>query len=119
MEYYSDMGRQTIGGPWRAKEEGCKYFIYYFINSDTFFTFYTDLMVQSLNYIIKDMRLVPITNVGWITAGYPIDKKFLLPIAYTSGIRDSKTLGDSLNGLKNKIDKLDYDVYLNFIDSNR
>jgi hypothetical protein len=119
MEYYSDWSKQTIGGPWRAKEEGCKYFIYYFINSDLFFIFFTDQLVDSLDIITEEMSLIPIKNVRWITAGYPINQNLLIPIAYISKIKYSNTLNECLNALKNKMDKLDNNAYIRFIEANR
>jgi hypothetical protein len=114
MEQYSDYDRKTIGGPWRAKKENCKYFIYYFINNDIFFVFNTDLLVSVLDIVTKNKTLKLIPNVKWITAGYPIPRKILEPIAYSSDKNIPYSLNECIDMLKNTLNKIDTDKYISW-----
>ena len=107
MEKYSDKDRQMIGGPWRAKSEGCKYFAYFFLNNDLLYLFETDTLVQLLDVIVLNMPLKNIPNKGWITQGYPIHHKLLDPIGYSSVLSNGESFSFWCNGLETKLNRME------------
>src|SRR4051812_4261797 len=49
IEQYSDSKKKTSGGPYRALENGCKYFVYMFVQNLKIFTFDTQKLVDRMN----------------------------------------------------------------------
>lgn len=72
FERWSDVERKAAGGPWQSKEKGIKLFIYYFINENRWFIFNTVDLVEYLDQIVLDKRLVSIQNSSWQSQGYII-----------------------------------------------
>ena len=66
MEYYSDMKKLKIGGPWRARQDSVDIFIYYFLKNKTFFWFTTELLYLTLEkYVLEsNPRLYSEKNKG-------------------------------------------------------
>jgi len=80
MERYSDMHRETPGGPWRAKQDDVDIFCYYFSRHNTWFQFNNiPKLVRKIDKIILQQKLRPIyiKNQGWITSGYKINRSEL------------------------------------------
>ena len=78
MERYSDNSRRTPGGVWRAAEDSVDIFIYVFPKNSTYFEF-TDVpaLLEILNELTQDSRLVYIKNRSWWTAGYKVPRDSL------------------------------------------
>lgn len=75
MERFSDVHKETPGGPWRAERDNIDIFVYYFVRHNTWFQF-TDLpqLVERLNLLTTKNGLVYIKNKGWVTGGYKINR---------------------------------------------
>lgn len=82
IERFSNAKYQTPGGPWKAQENGCKYFAYMFIKNKIWFLFEVDKLIEILDKIVKEkqLKLEEIKNKGWITQGYKIKRKDLSSI---------------------------------------
>lgn len=93
IERYSDLWKQTPGGPWQAIKHS-KYFAYYFVNKDVYYLFDLETFVPELEAYIasKNPRKVEVNNRRYSTGGYviPINDIKHLAIPYTA-----------LNGLSN------------------
>jgi hypothetical protein len=76
MEYYSDINKQSLGGPWRSKSHEISTFVYYFINDKTFFWFDSYKLVTFLDKYIKEKKpsYKYIKNRGWTTGGFTIPR---------------------------------------------
>lgn len=80
MEAYSIIESETPGGPWQAQNHGCKFFVYFFMNSGEAFLFTVSELVSFLDgYISRTnphMKEVP--NDGWNskynTGGYALNR---------------------------------------------
>ncbi|OHD41428.1 MAG: hypothetical protein A2086_06545 [Spirochaetes bacterium GWD1_27_9] len=79
MELYSDSDKGTLGGPWRALSDGVEYFVYFYISNGTFFWFKTQELCNALENIIAqfNLKLKAISNKGWTTQGYLINRDLL------------------------------------------
>lgn len=75
MERFSDVHRETIGGPWRAARDNVDIFCYYFVRHNIWFQFNdVPALVERLDRLTENKGLVYIKNKGWITAGYKINR---------------------------------------------
>lgn len=79
MERFSDMQKRTLGGPWRAKRDRVRYFVYYYSQNGTFFWFETDQLCDVLKKEIATKKYKPkiIRNKGWNAKGYTIPREKL------------------------------------------
>lgn len=75
MEVYSDMEKQTLGGPAQALEKGSKVFCYYYIKSGDLFIF-KDLkkLVKTIDKVKANGRECKIKNKSYTTLGYAIKR---------------------------------------------
>lgn len=82
MERYSDVDKQSPGGPWQAVSK-CKYFISFFPCCKTFYFFETKKLVRALDKLIetKQVKSIRIPNKTgdnkWTTLGYPVPIELL------------------------------------------
>ena len=78
FEKYSDLHRETPGGPWRAAGDNVDIFCYYFVRHNIWFQFnHVNELVQRLDELTKDKDLVYIKNKAWITGGYKVKRDAL------------------------------------------
>jgi hypothetical protein len=82
MEYYSDMRKMKVGGPWRAFQDEVDVFVYYFLSNRTFFWFRTKTLHEALEKYISESnpRLKSVPNKGWITQGFTVPREILTPV---------------------------------------
>lgn len=80
FERYSNTEFQTAGGPWRAKEEGTRWFVYLFVDSLTAFRFDVNDLVRVLDEIAPTLELRSVKNRSWTTLGYLVPRDLLAPI---------------------------------------
>lgn len=75
MEKYSDTGKKTLGGPWRAERDGVHRFIYLFQSDRVWFEF-TDIpnLIKRLESLTSGRGYVNIKNRGWTTSGYKVKR---------------------------------------------
>lgn len=75
FERYSDVSKESPGGPWRAKRDKVDIFCYYFVRHNIWYEF-RDIpaLVKRLNSLTKGKGLVYIKNRGWITGGYKVKR---------------------------------------------
>ena len=78
FERFSDVHKETPGGPWRAHKDKIDIFCYYFVRHNIWFEF-RDIpaLVKELNSLTKSSGLVYIKNRGWITGGYKVRRECL------------------------------------------
>ena len=76
FERYSDLNKETPGGPWRAKQDKVDTFCYLFLKNNMCFEF-PDVkkLVNRLKILTKKKGLVYIKNTAWTTAGYKIKRE--------------------------------------------
>lgn len=77
VERYSNYKLKTSGGPWKARQGKCDYYVFLVWDTKETFFFRPDQLIQFVkdNYTPADMRTVP--NYGWTTAGIPVPIKKL------------------------------------------
>lgn len=74
MERFSDHKAKTPGGPWRAKEDNVRWFVYYFVKEKIFYWFNPLTLCEFLDKYIVTQAYVKIKNTAWTTIGYKIPK---------------------------------------------
>lgn len=78
MEYYSNLAKQTPGGPWRTFLNGADIFLYLYL-SDMVYYECDDVhkLVWTLDDLVAKQKLKPqrIVNTTWITTGYKIPRE--------------------------------------------
>jgi hypothetical protein len=78
FERYSDVTKETPGGPWRAKKDKVDIFCYYFVRHNVWFEFRdVPALITELNKLTKGKGLIYIKNRGWVTGGYKISRDSL------------------------------------------
>lgn len=78
IERYSSLEVHSPGGPWQAKQHGCKWFVYYYTADKTGFIFETDNLLTQLDKLESNLTPVHIKNRKWTTIGYKVDRSLLL-----------------------------------------
>jgi hypothetical protein len=76
FERFSNLDRQTPGGPWQAKANGCKYYAYLFLEESKLYVFNVDSLLAYLESIIPVRSPVNVLQKGsgWTTQGYGINR---------------------------------------------
>lgn len=78
FERFSDVHRQTPGGPWRAYEDGIDIFCYYFARHNLWYEFRNlPELIKKLNKLTKKQGLIYVKNKRWITGGYKVSRDML------------------------------------------
>jgi hypothetical protein len=80
LEYYSNLQKKSIGGPWRTFEHGADIFLYLFSSDNVYFESTNVLsLVREADEIIKrkKLRQVYIHNQGYTTTGYKVERELL------------------------------------------
>jgi hypothetical protein len=77
IEKWSDAEKKKTGGPYRAQENGCKFFVYIFASHLKVFTFETDKLVERLNEIESTLGVSEVPNTGWLTKGFRVNRELL------------------------------------------
>lgn len=76
VERYSDRDRKTLGGPFRAAEEGVDYYVYMFKEPKRTFFYnavkFRDITEKLIRNGRYEERGIPIPNQGWTTTGFPL-----------------------------------------------
>jgi hypothetical protein len=88
METLGNVNAGKLGGPFRARQDGVKYFIYYYLNDKQFFWFETVKLCEKLEEIIstKKHKIKSIKNKTWITHGYAIPRSELESVLHRHDI---------------------------------
>lgn len=75
MERFGSAGKD--GGPFKALNDGCRYFIYSFANDNIMYIFDTVQLVARIKKLVKKLglKLHTIENVSWSTQYYKIERK--------------------------------------------
>lgn len=81
MEYYSDIARKTLGGPFRSQEEGVEWFVYFYIKEKVFYWFRVSVLVPFLEEYIKGMKYKSIKNKAWYSSGYTVPRSAIEHLA--------------------------------------
>ena len=78
FERFSDVYKQTPGGPWQSYSHGVDIFCYYFVRHNVWFEFRDmEALLERLNKLTENKGLVYIKNRGWVTGGYKIPRNLL------------------------------------------
>tara|TARA_Y100001963_G_C6729504_1_gene423122 strand:+ start:238 stop:729 length:492 start_codon:yes stop_codon:yes gene_type:complete len=83
MEYRSNKLKDTLGGPWRALNDGVELFSYLFVKNRKHYIWETETLVNKLEHILETMNLNLVErenkNDGnpYYTTGYKIPRKLL------------------------------------------
>lgn len=104
MEVYSHGNK--LGGPFRSREEGCKYFAYLYAKDGAMLLFNTEELCERLE-LLHDSRNLTLTHVGnknYVTRGLKIHRDWIT---------------DLLIEPKDASFKFDRESYLEFINWNR
>lgn len=79
VEHFSNESRETLGGVWRAAEEGVSIYIHYFVEDDVMFVFDTMEFKAKIEEILekdKKIKKCRIKNKTYFTTGYVIPRRF-------------------------------------------
>jgi len=87
MERYSDVNVGSPGGPWQARVHGCKYFVYYFINSGVGYVWNVEGLVTALDALIGTLQPVEVKNVRWVTVGFKVPRTSL-PAQFSFSVKN-------------------------------
>jgi hypothetical protein len=80
IEHLSDEAKGTPGGPWRALQDGSKFFVYMFAPNLTYFTFETAALVARMETLLPSLKPFPVQNKGYVTVGYRVPRASLADI---------------------------------------
>jgi hypothetical protein len=75
MEYYGNVDKAAIGGPWRAAKDGVTWFVYMFIQQKKCFWFRSETLVKFLNEHIKTLKPKSVKNRGYEALGYAVSRE--------------------------------------------
>lgn len=75
MEYYSDMDKGTLGGPWRAARDKVDYFVYYYLSDGKWFWYPTAPLVKFLDKWIKGKKHKEVKNRSYMSCGYAVPRE--------------------------------------------
>jgi hypothetical protein len=75
FERFSNISKQTPGGPWQSFQHDSVRFIYFYLPSLTFFTFKTEGLMKWLNTNASKYTSKTITNSSHQTLGYLIPRE--------------------------------------------
>lgn len=95
MEQLTVSGKNSnLGGPWRSKEHGVDYFVYYFLKNRVFFWFKPLSLCEFLDKFVEEYRIKPISipnrdNRGgyYEAVGFKIPRESVKPLL----LREDKT----------------------------
>lgn len=81
IEHVGDIDSGKLGGPWKAKADGCKWFVYYFSNPGIAYVFETETLLKDVDaYILQyNPKPVEIKNKRWTTLGYKMARSHFSP----------------------------------------
>ena len=96
MECYSYDNKP--GGAFQAADKGITYYIYYYVNNDTFYVFNTKQLVRRLAKFKSSMTMTNVKNKGYTTRGLKMARELL-----TNMCLDPEEIG--LFETKKKVDK--------------
>jgi len=77
MERYGSIEDGKIGGPWRAREDGVKHFVYFYLADKTFFWFESKALADYLDTYTKDKRGKTVANRGYSSLGFAVPREDL------------------------------------------
>jgi hypothetical protein len=80
FERYSNLEKQSPGGPWRASQDRVPIFVYFFVKNNRYFEFKNlPKMLQMLKRRIDKGTLqeVKVVNKGWVTVGYKVPRELV------------------------------------------
>ena len=117
IEQYRNTNSYAPGGPWQAKEHGCKYFAYYFWNDNKYFLFNTDKLLKGLPKLIKGKNPIEICNSSYPRLGFIIPFNEIISLT----LKCNTTI-DELNEFKKRYEsnamKRGYRYFLEFKNKN-
>lgn len=74
LELYSDVAKNKPGGPWQARKNGTKYWVYFFSTNLIAYQFKTEELAEWLDLHWKDYDPISIYNRVWITSGIKVPR---------------------------------------------
>lgn len=74
FEFYGNIEKQSIGGPWRAVRDKVKWFVYMFVKDKKVFWFDSNELVEFLDKEVKKHKLKYVKNIGYEACGYAIPR---------------------------------------------
>lgn len=81
FEKFSDMVKQSPGGPWRSKEQGTVLFVYLYIKDLRYFVFDVEKLVERLEALAPNLQTKEIKNKTWTTLGYLVPRELVADLA--------------------------------------
>lgn len=77
FERWSDVHKETPGGPWRARKHGVHRFCYYFIRNGIYFEGSPKALCKAADKHIKEKKLglIYVKNRAWVTGGFKIPRE--------------------------------------------
>lgn len=82
MEYFSDKDKKTLGGPFRAAQDNIYWFVYLFLQEETFYWFKTEELVLFMREFMKDANPIPVRNPKFISLGYKVPRDMLKRVCF-------------------------------------
>lgn len=80
FERWSNAAKHKPGGPYQALKNGTDLFAYLFMQNGFLYLFDTKKLVDTLEPIVADLKLIDISNKTWTTQGYKVPRALLKEI---------------------------------------
>lgn len=77
MEYFGNVDKAKIGGPWRAANDKVKWFVYMFIKEKKCFWFDSIELVAFLDKYVTKLKPKTVRNPGYEAMGYAVPRDAL------------------------------------------
>jgi hypothetical protein len=75
IERYSNIALLTDGGPWKALNDGSKYFFYLFYNTKELYVMETKALIEYVESNEQSFRTIDIPNKSWVTGCYLVPRE--------------------------------------------
>ncbi len=80
IERYSNLEKQTPGGPYQAITHGSTMFVYFYVRDLTFYQFETSNLIEAFYRILPTLKPTEVRNSTYITQGYLVPRVMLKDI---------------------------------------
>jgi GTPase SAR1 family protein len=87
IEQYSNKDKQSPGSIWQARNNLCKYFVYFYVNSSTMFTFVNDDLIKRIEEIAPQLKVSYVKNSSYTTQGYLVPREMVEDLAIKQEIQ--------------------------------
>lgn len=79
VERYGNKHKKTLGGPWKAVKDKCKYYIHFFVQYGVLLIFSPEKLIKEIDVLEQKglIKIQDIKNEQWTTQGYKVPIKLI------------------------------------------